>query len=97
MACCDCENCPRQVDNGGKCRRFEYNCPFVIIEKYNSSKLESIRNNVKKIKEVIEELEELDSDYYMEDEISSIKFQLYLFEGKVSEDTEKEYNEIRDE
>lgn len=38
MACYDCEECSRSVSEGGKCTRFEYNCPFSIIKKYDSEK-----------------------------------------------------------
>lgn len=94
MACYDCEDCLKSTNYGGKCKRFEYNCPFVIVEKYDSEKLKSIRTAIKKISETIEQLKELDTDNYMEDEISSIFFQLSLLEDKVDEDTEKEWNEI---
>ena len=72
MADCDCEYCSKSIDCGGKCNRFEYNCPLSI-----------------------ERLRELDREEYMEDEISSIKFQLSLFEDKISEDTEKEWDAIK--
>lgn len=94
MACYDCEDCSRSVEYGGKCKRFEYNCPFLIVEKYNSEKLKSIRNAVEKISEAIEHLKELDTEDYMEDEINSISFQLSFLEEKVDEDIEREWNEI---
>lgn len=28
MACYDCEDCSHSKEYGGKCTRFEYNCPF---------------------------------------------------------------------
>lgn len=95
MADYDCEYCSKSTDCGGKCNRFEYNCPFLIVEKYDSEKLKLIREVVEEISESIERLRELDSEEYMEDEISSIKFQLSLFEDKISEDTEKEWNAIK--
>ena len=95
MACYDCENCSRSIDYGGKCDRFVYNCPFGIVEKYDSEKLKSIREAINKISEAIEQLKELDSKNYLEDEINSVSFQLLLLEDQVDEDTEKEWNEIR--
>ena len=95
MACYDCEECSRSINEGGKCTRFEYNCPFLIIEKYDTEKLKSIREAIGKISEAIEQLKELDTEEYMEDEINSVSFQLSLLEDKVDEDTEKEWNEIR--
>ena len=94
MACYDCEDCSRSIEYGGKCKRFEYNCPFTIVEKYDSEKLKSVRAAIGKISEAIEQLKELDTEDYMEDEISSLLFQLSLFENKVDEDTEREWNEI---
>lgn len=95
MACYDCEDCSKSAEYGGKCKRFEYNCPFVIVEKYGSEKLKSIRTAIEKISEAIEQLKELDTEYYMEDEINSVSFQLSLLEDKVDEDTENEWNEIK--
>ena len=94
MACYDCEDCSKSVQNGGKCKRFDYNCPFLVVDEYDSEKLKAIRETVKSISDAIEQLKELDTEYYMEDEIRSIKFQLSLLEDKVDEDTEKEWNEI---
>ena len=94
MACYDCEDCSRSVEYGGKCEHFEYNCPFLIVEKYDAEKLKSMREVIKKISQAIEQLKELDTEEYMEDEINSVSFQLSLLEDKVDEDTEKEWNEI---
>ena len=94
MACYDCECCSNSVENDGKCKRFEYNCPFLVVDEYNSEKLKAIRETVKSMSDAIEQLKKLDTEYYMEDEIRSIKFQLSLLEDKVNEDTEKEWNEI---
>ena len=49
MACYDCEDCSRSIEYGGKCKRFEYNCPFTIVEKYDSEKLKSVRVAIDKI------------------------------------------------
>ena len=95
MACYDCEYCSMSIDHGGKCKRFEYNCPFLIVEKYDSEKLKLIREAIGKISEAIEQLREIDSENYLEDEINSVKFQLSLLEDEVDEDTEREWNEIR--
>lgn len=94
MACYDCEDCSRSIGYGGKCKRFEYNCPFTIVEKYDSEKLKSIRVAIGKISEAIEQLKELDTEDYMEDEINSVAFQLSILEDKIDEDIEKEWNEI---
>ena len=95
MACYACEDCPRSVSEGGKCTRFEYYCPFVIVKNYDAEKLKSIREAINKISEAIEQLKELDVEYYMEGGINSVSFQLSLLEDEVDEDTEKEWNEIQ--
>lgn len=95
MACYDCEDCSKSIEYGGKCKRFEYNCPFTIVGKYDSEKLKSIRDAVERISKTIEQLKELDSEDYMEDEINSVSFQLSLLKDKIDEDIENEWNEIR--
>ena len=94
MACYDCEECSKSINYGGKCKRFEYNCPFDLVEKYENKDLHRIRDAIKNISKSIAELKNLDKDYYMEDEISSIEFQVSLLADKVDEETEKEWEEI---
>ena len=95
MACYDCEDCSKHIDNGGKCSHFEYNCPFTTVEKYDTKNLQIIRNVVQSMLETVAQLNELDTDDCMEDEISSISFQLSFLEEKISEETEKEWNQIK--
>lgn len=94
MACYDCEDCSKSIEYGGKCKRFEYNCPFSLVEKYKEKELAEIRTAIKHILESVEQLKELDVDCYMEDEISSIEFQVSLLTDKIDEDIEKEWQEI---
>ncbi|MDU3180454.1 MAG: hypothetical protein E6686_03510 [Lachnospiraceae bacterium] len=49
MACYDCEECSKNISNGGNCNRFEYNCPFLAVEKYNTEKIVKLRNKIKMI------------------------------------------------
>lgn len=94
MACYDCEECSKSINYGGKCKKFEYNCPFVLVEKYEYKDLNRIREAIKNISKSIAELKNLDEECYMEDEISSIEFQVSLLADKVDEETEKEWKEI---
>lgn len=94
MACYDCEECSKSINYGGKCKKFEYNCPFVLVEKYEYKDLNRIREVIKNISKSIAELKNLDEECYMEDEISSIEFQVSLLADKVNEETEKEWKEI---
>lgn len=94
MACYDCEECSKSINYGGKCKRFEYDCPFILMETYENEDLNKIRDAIKNISKSIAELKKLDEECYMEDEISSIEFQVSLLADKVDEETEKEWKEI---
>lgn len=94
MGCYDCEECSKSIEYGGKCKRFEYNCPFVLIEKYKKENLNEIRTAINRISESIDKLKSIDDDCYMEDEISSIEFQISLLKDKTDENIEMEWQEI---
>ena len=94
MACYDCEGCPRSVDYGGKCNRFESDCPFVIVENYNSNELNSIKMAIKEISVAVKKLKELDTKEYLENEINGILFYISNLESFISEDTKKEWKKI---
>lgn len=95
MACYACEDCPKNVDYGGKCTRYEYNCPFGVVENYDSEKLTLIREQVRKISEAIVKLKELDDENYLECEINSVQAEISNIEDKIDEDIEKEWKEIQ--
>ena len=96
MADYDCEYCPKHIDNGGKCVRFEYNCPFYIIQQYDSEKIEMMRELAQKIAQNVERLEELDSKYAIESDISGLKFHIdNMLNDKLDEKLEKEWNRIQ--
>ena len=95
MACYDCEDCPRSVDYGGKCNQFESDCPFVIVENYNSDELNSIKKAIKKISVAVKKLKELDTKEYLGNEVNGILFYISNLEDFVSEDTKKEWEKIR--
>lgn len=94
MGCYDCEECSKSIEYGGKCKRFEYNCPFVLIEKYKKENLNEIRTAINRISESIDKLKSIDDNCYMEDEISSIEFQISLLKDKTDENIEMEWQEI---
>lgn len=94
MGCYDCEECSKSIEYGGKCKRFEYNCPFVLIEKYKKENLNEIRTAINRISESIDKLKSIDDNCYMEDEISSIEFQISLLKDKTDENIEREWQEI---
>lgn len=94
MGCYDCEECSKSIEYGGKCKRFEYNCPFVLIEKYKKENLNEIRTAINRISESIDKLKSIDDNCYMEDEISSIEFQISLLKDKTDENIEREWQKI---
>lgn len=94
MGCYDCEECSKSIEYGGKCKRFEYNCPFVLIEQYKKENLNEIRTAINRISESIDKLKSIDDDCYMEDEISSIECQISLLKDKTDENIEMEWQEI---
>lgn len=94
MACYDCEDCPQSISNGGKCDRFEYNCPYIVVEKYHPEKILELRDKIKMISDSILQLQELDSKEFFEDEISVIKNQLEEMVEKVSEEMVEEWEKV---
>lgn len=95
MACYDCEDCSKSISNGGKCERFEYNCPFLAVEKYSPEKIVELRDKIKMISDSVLQLQELDSEEFFEDEISVIKNQLEEMVGKVSEELVEEWEKSK--
>ena len=95
MACYDCEDCPKSIDNGGKCLRFEYDCPFVLIEKYIQN-IDKIRAILVQISESVNALKDLDKDYFMDDEISSMQSQLLSLKEKTDKNIEAEWQKINE-
>lgn len=80
MACYDCEDCPRQIDNGGKCNEWEYNCPFKHLIGYDEKDtldkkhdLEVAKDFNNKIKILISEFKnDLKDDYNYEEIINQL-------------------------
>lgn len=95
MAYYDCEYCSKHIDNGGKCVRFEYNCPFYTIQQYSSEKIKMMRELVQEIAQNVERLEELDSRYVISD-ISGLKFHIgNILDDILDENLVKEWNGIQ--
>lgn len=94
MACYDCEECSKNISNGGRCNRFEYDCPFLAVEKYNPEKIMELRDKIKMISDSVLQLQELDSEEFFEDEISMIRNQLVEMEEKVSEELVEKWEKI---
>ena len=97
MACYDCEDCKHNNYYGGKCKRFEYNCPFTIVENYSSQEVAFIRNVIEDISRNLNILIKIDEDgnhYLMYEDIDAITSRLSELKEKVSYEIEQEWNEI---
>lgn len=53
MSCFDCNECGYNIDNGGTCTEYEYDCPYVVFFKLPESA----------IKDIIKILNGMDSDF----------------------------------
>ena len=98
MACYDCEDCNRSIKYGGKCRRFEYSCPFTLIEQMieNKDNVLALKFQVmiKNSKDMLEELKVLNKDYNLHEDISRLNFFITELEDKISDELINEYNKI---
>ena len=97
MACYDCEDCKYSSYYGGKCKRFEYNCPFIIVENYSSQEVTFIRNVVEDISRNLNILNKIDEDgnhYLMYEDIDALTSRLSELKEKISYEIEQEWNEI---
>ena len=102
MACYDCEDCSINYQKGGKCKRWEYDCPFSHLRSNNEE--EQIKKNedlgkALKIKEKLEEVKALwDSmnfSWNYDTELCYINSIIRELEDKLDEDLIREWNEIK--
>lgn len=42
MVCYDCEDCNEHINNGGKCKQFEYDCPYSLVKRTNINSVKQI-------------------------------------------------------
>lgn len=68
MACYDCEDCDLHVEHGGKCRRFEYYCPFRLYRALDKFPVELaeivfLLNEIKRADKRIQEI--VDKTHYV--------------------------------
>lgn len=61
MACYDCEDCDLHIEHGGKCRRFEYDCPFDLYQSLDKFPVEAaeivfLLNEIKRADKRIQEI-----------------------------------------
>ena len=93
MADYDCEYCRNSINNGGKCSKFEYDCPFIVISKYNKQTIQKFQNGFKNILNELDKMIELDTEYHF-DELEYIKEIVIDKQEVVSEQLFTEWKEM---
>lgn len=73
MACYDCECCNKHINNGGKCKKFEYNCPYDLIDNTDVDSVKQIHSKAKEIERLIKDIESLDTEGMLWNEISNLR------------------------
>lgn len=94
MASYVCKNCSDNKWNGGKCCRFEYSCPFSVVESYDSSELNIFREEINTMQKSIDNIQELDKFDILDVEIQNLKVIVSEIEEQITTKIEDEWNEI---
>lgn len=94
MACYDCDDCQYRISKGGKCKRFEYTCPYSLVSFTKIENVKEIQNKAKQIELLIESIKTLDEDGMLSDEISTLKNGLVDILEFSSEQMIEEWQEI---
>ena len=95
MADYDCEYCEKSINNGGKCSKFEYNCPFSIVSNYDEETIHQFQSSFNKILSEIEKMEKLDikGSFY---ELDYLKSTIEEKQELISEELLEEWTEMND-
>lgn len=96
MACYNCEYCNKHVNNGGKCKKFEYNCPYDLVDSINIDSVKKIQEKSKEIKKLIKEIESLDTEGILWNEISSFRIGLKEIINYSSDEVIAQWSEINE-
>lgn len=102
MACYDCEDCIRHEYYGGKCTRWEYNCPFSHLSGNNKEEQKNIDEDIQlaiefknKLKELITKYKsKFNNEYNYSEILQQLNFAYSNLEDMVDEELIKEWNEI---
>jgi archaellum component FlaC len=102
MAGNDCEDCNKHRYAGGKCDRWEYNCPFSHLRGFNKEEQEKIDQDIKMVTEFKNKLNELINEYKdkfndphnYKEILQQLKFAYSNLEDMVSEELINEWKEI---
>lgn len=96
MADYDCEYCGKSINNGGKCAKFEYNCPFSIVSNYDEETIHQFQSSFNTILNEIEKMENLAIKGYF-DELDYLKSTIEEKQTFISEEVLEEWKEMNDE
>lgn len=96
MADYDCEYCGKSINNGGKCARFEYNCPFSMVSNYDEKTIHQFQSSFNTILNEIEKMENLDIKGYF-DELDYLKSTIKEKQTFISEEILEEWKEMNDD
>lgn len=96
MACYECEDCNKHISNGGKCKQFEYNCPYDLVNRTNIDNVKQIQQKAIDIQRLIKDIEHLDEEGILWCEISSIRTKLDEIIDFSTDDIINQWEEIKD-
>lgn len=96
MACYDCEDCNKHINNGGKCKQFEYNCPYDLVDSININSVKQIQEKAKEIERLIKDIESLDAEGTLWNEISNLRIGLNEIIDYSSDDIIVQWREINE-
>lgn len=101
MACYDCEDCNLNKQFGGKCDRFEYDCPFSHLPRLNDYNAEIKQKEFEAAKLLLNDLKDVYGkyrheivDYSEEYGMDSIERVISDIEDLVDPDIVKEWRRI---
>lgn len=103
MACYDCEDCSKHKDSGGKCTRWEYNCPFSHLKGWNIEEEREVEEDIKTSLELKQDLkalldkykEKFNQEYNYDSIINQLNHAYSELEEMTDEELIKEWNEIK--
>jgi hypothetical protein len=105
MACYDCEDCGKHNYHGGKCNRWEYNCPFAHLKGWNEEEQKKVDEDIKIAVDFKGELnglmsrykDKFNDEYNYSEILQQLNFAYSNLEDMVDEELIKEWNEINSE
>lgn len=97
MACYDCEDCIRHYEQGGKCVRWEYDCPFKHLDYMTENDKKLLIDLRTKLQELVKLQDRFEGDFDVDHIFGSINFAEMQINDLVDEDIVKEYDIIKGE